>query len=158
MSMTHNILRSYMRPHHVLAQLLQDGKREDRALAILFTACGALFLMQIPLRFEGAAAGGDMVRDLSYAFFTSMMLLPLILYALAAFVHLLARLLGGKGSWYSARLAVFWSLLAICPLALIWAVVKGFYGDTLITSLLSWGGVGLFLWIFGGAIWQAQRA
>ena len=157
MNRTLNILHSYLRPHQVLAQLLQDGKREDRALAILFTACSALFLMQIPLLAHDTVSG-DMARALSYAFFVCMMILPLILYALAALVHLLARLLGGKGTWYSARLAVFWSILAISPLALLWGVVKGFYGDTLASSLLAWGGGVAFLWIFAGALWQAQRA
>ena len=41
------------------------------------------------------------------------------LYLVAGLSHLIARLVGGRGDWYRARMALFWSLLASTPLILL---------------------------------------
>jgi hypothetical protein len=51
-----------------------------------------------------------------------------VFYLLAAASHLGARALGGTGSGYGARLALFWALLAVAPLMLLQGLVAGFLG------------------------------
>ena len=51
-----------------------------------------------------------------------------VLQSLAMVTHLIARALGGKGTGYGARMALFWSFLAASPLILLHGLVAGFVG------------------------------
>ena len=53
-----------------------------------------------------------------------------------ALSHLIASIFGGKGSFYSARLALFWSLLASVPLLLLYGLMAGFLGPVFGTQLV----------------------
>lgn len=113
-----------------MRRLLAMGPREDRALMYLFLACGLIFVAQWPrLRREAfyddsvpfdALVGGTLLGWLFIA--------PLFLYALAGLSRLVARALGGKGTGFTARLALFWSLLAAAPMWLLHGLVAGFIG------------------------------
>jgi len=50
-------------------------------------------------------------------------------YLLAALAHFLARVLGGRGDFYRARVALVWALLAAAPLMLLQGLVAGFIGQ-----------------------------
>ncbi len=63
------------------------------------------------------------------ALMATLFLLPPLAYALAAISHLVARALGGRGTGYGARMALFWSLLAVSPLMLLQGLVRGFLGE-----------------------------
>ncbi|MDZ7904820.1 MAG: YIP1 family protein [Cypionkella sp.] len=57
-----------------------------------------------------------------------LLFLP-VAYGLAALSHIVARGLGAKGgSWYGARLALFWSLVACAPLVLLQGLTFGIIG------------------------------
>lgn len=119
-----------------MRDLLAQGQREDRAIAYLMVACLLLFVAQWPRLvrvtqgFETLPGqeGAELSQLLAYAFFGTVMVLPLLLYGLAALSHMIARVVGGRGSWYSARLALFWALLATAPLALLYGLVRGMIG------------------------------
>ncbi|MEM1102389.1 MAG: YIP1 family protein [Pseudomonadota bacterium] len=129
MPVTRDIVQSYRRPRTVMRRLLEAGQREDRAIAILLGACTMLFVASWPrLARQAELTGSDLTQDLVYAMFSSLFIMPLILYGLAALSHLLARAIGGKGTWYGARLALFWTLLATSPLILLWGLTQGFIG------------------------------
>ncbi|EAR51651.1 hypothetical protein OG2516_03665 [Oceanicola granulosus HTCC2516] len=136
MAVTADIWRTWRGPRAVMRGFLAQGPREDRALAFLFLGCLLLFVAQLPRLVRVAegleAAPGQEAAALSqlaaYAFFGSVLVLPLMFYLLAAFSHLVARALGGQGSWFGARLALFWALLASAPLALLYGLVRGFIG------------------------------
>jgi hypothetical protein len=49
-------------------------------------------------------------------------------YGLAAFSHILARAFGAKGSWHGARLALFWSLVAVSPVIVLQGLTVGVLG------------------------------
>ena len=49
-------------------------------------------------------------------------------YGLAALSRLLARALGGQGTWYGARLALFWALAVTGPLMLLLGLVEAMIG------------------------------
>jgi hypothetical protein len=135
-----------------MRRLLAQGKREDRALVFLIGACLMIFVAQWPriareahLAPEGAA---PLDARLSITFFTMLMIWPLMAYGLAALSHLVARLFRGRGSWYSARLALFWSLLATTPAWLLYGLVSGFIGPGPAERL-----TGALLLLAFGAIW-----
>ncbi|MEL6551157.1 MAG: YIP1 family protein [Pseudomonadota bacterium] len=129
MPVTRDIVQSYRRPRTVMRRLLEAGQREDRAIAILLGACLMLFVASGPrLARQAELTGSDLTQDLVYAMFSSLFIMPLLLYGLAALSHLFARVVGGKGTWYGARLALFWTLLATSPLLLLWGLTQGFIG------------------------------
>ena len=44
--------------------------------------------------------------------------------------------MGGSGSWYGARIALFWSLVAVSPLVLLTGLVAGMIGPGTQLSLV----------------------
>ncbi|MFQ6552171.1 YIP1 family protein [Aestuariibius insulae] len=73
---------------------------------------------------------------------------PLAFYGLAGLSHIAARMLGGRGNWFSARLALFWALLAATPAALLYGLTMGLIGPGPQASLTG------FIWLLGLAwIW-----
>lgn len=129
MSVTQDILASYRNPGAVVRRRLADGVREDRALVIVMLGCVLMFVAQWPrLARDSFVDGGDLQMRLGGALLGLVFIAPLLLYVLAAGVHLLARLFGGAGSGYATRYALFWALLASSPLVLLHGLVAGFVG------------------------------
>lgn len=156
MPVTTDIVRTWRKPRAVMRGLLAQGKREDRAIAYLMIACFLIFVAQWP-RLSRTAAGFDLApgadvpgldRLIAYEFMAWLMIWPLFLYMFAALTHLGAKLFGGQGDWYGARVALFWSMLATVPLLLLHGLTAGFIGPGPETSLV--GGV----WVLAfGVIW-----
>lgn len=151
MPVTHDILRAWRSPRCLIREKLAAGPREDRALATLMGAAVLIFVAQWPGLSRAAYFEPSVPLEarLSGALLATIFLLPLLSYAIAAFSHLLARLARGKGTWFGARLALFWALLAISPLMLFNGLVAGFIGAgpaaTLVGVLVMAGF--LYLWI-----------
>jgi hypothetical protein len=80
--------------------------------------------------------------------FAWLFVVPLMAYGLAALSHMIARLFGGQGSWYGARLALFWALLASIPAWVLYGLVTGLIGDGPAERI-----VGIVLWVAFGVIW-----
>jgi len=113
MAVTTDIVRTWRGPGAVMKDLLSQGQREDRAVAYVMIACLVIFISYLPqAQYNVINGDGDFQRDASYAFLMWIMVMPLFLYGLAAVLHVVAKLFKGQGSFYSARLALFWSLLA----------------------------------------------
>ena len=135
MAVTSDIMRTWRGPRAVMRDLLDQGQREDRALAYLMAACIVIFIAQWP-RLSRLAAGFDgtgaeapeLSRLIAYEFLGWLMVWPLMFYVIAAVVHVAAKVFGGQGDWYSARLALFWALLATTPMALLYGLMAGFLG------------------------------
>ncbi|MGB8815222.1 MAG: YIP1 family protein [Paracoccaceae bacterium] len=130
MAISTDILESYRRPRAVIRRKLDAGPREDRALATLIAACALNFISQWPGLARAAYFDPSRPLDarIGGALLGTVFLLPLVAYAIAGLSHLAAKALGGQGSAYGARLALFWSLLAITPLLLLNGLVAGFIG------------------------------
>lgn len=150
MSTTGDIIQSYRRPRAVIRDQLTRGIREDYVLYILLMACGIIFVSRwpelsraahldpsIPLSARLWAAG------LGWIFFA-----PLFFYAIAWISYLIARIMGGQGSAYGARLALFWSLLVVSPIWLLYGLVDGFIGDGPQLMLVGVVLLGAFFWIW----------
>ncbi|MDE0983147.1 MAG: hypothetical protein OSA52_00630 [Yoonia sp.] len=135
MAVTTDIMRTWRGPRAVMRDLLDQGQREDRALAYLMAACIVIFIAQWP-RLSRLAAGFDgtgaeapeLSRLIAYEFLGWLMVWPLMFYVIAAVAHVAAKVFGGQGDWYSARLALFWALLATTPMALLYGLMAGFLG------------------------------
>lgn len=101
-------------------------------MVYLLLGCFIVFVSQVPgiVSFEMPAEDAP-PRDavLGITFFMWLFVWPLLFYLLAALSHLAARLFGGRGSFASARIALFWTVLSVAPLMLIRAGVAAFGGQ-----------------------------
>lgn len=150
MALTLDIAAMYRRPRTVVRRLMALGPREDRALLYLMLGCALIFVAQWPrlareanlkpeIGQEICAAATppidpcDAVAEatqalLGGALLAWIFLVPLAAYVIAALTRLIAKLVGGQGTWYRSRLALFWSLLASAPLWLLNGLVAGLIG------------------------------
>lgn len=153
MAVTTDIFRSWRAPRDVLRRQLQAGPREDRALAMLMAACALIFAAQLPRLARQAHLSDEIPLQalLSGALLGWVFLAPLFFYALAALSHIVARVLGGRGGWFGARLALFWALLAVSPLWLFQGLVAGFIGPGIVLTAISalLGVLLLYIWLSG---------
>ena len=131
MSVSRDIVASWRRPRQVLRSMLNHGRREDRAIAFVMIACFLMFVGQWPKLSREAFLDPSVPLQarLAITFFAMMMVMPLMLYVFAGISHLVAKLFRGRGTFYSARLALFWSLLVTAPLFLLNGLVAGFIGQ-----------------------------
>ncbi|WP_104016914.1 YIP1 family protein [Roseovarius nitratireducens] len=152
MPVTRDIIATYRGPRRVVRRLLEMGPREDRALVMLIAACVLVFVAQWPrLAREAHLTEQELNPLLGGALLAWVFIAPLLLYALALLSHGAARLIGGRGTAYGARLALFWAFLAASPLILLHGLVAGFVGPGpgLQGVGLIWCGVFLWFWISG---------
>lgn len=164
MPVTNDIVRTWRRPRQVMRDLLEQGRREDRALVYLMVSCFLIFVGQWPrLRrvaegFEASPWPPEMNFEgmLTYTFFASVIVLPLFMYGIAALSHLFAKLFGGRGSWYGARLALFWTLLATSPLFLLYGLVRGLIGPGSQALTVAVIGAAIFLLIWVQSLREAE--
>jgi len=152
MPVTRDIVATYRGPRRVVRRLLEMGPREDRALVMLLGACVVVFVAQWPrLAREAHLAEEPLNPMLGGALLAWVFIAPLLLYAVALISHGIARLIGGRGTGYGARLALFWAFLAASPLMLLHGLVAGFVGPGpgLQGVGLIWCGVFGWFWISG---------
>lgn len=155
---TRDIAATYRGPGAVMRRLLALGKREDRALAILMAGCALVFVSRWPaLSRQAHLDGRDVNELLAGALFGWIFIAPLLLYGMAALSHLIARAFGGTGSWYGARLALFWSLLAATPLMLLNGLVAGFIGPGAGLNLVGLLWCAAFLWFWISSLVVSER-
>ena len=159
MAVSSDILRTYHAPRRVVREKLANGEREDRALATLIGACVLIFVAQWPLLSRQAYLDPSVPLDarMGGALMGWLFIVPLAAYVIAAASHLLARLLGGRGTWFGARLALFWALLAASPLWLLNGLVAGFIGPGAALNLVGLLAVAAFLLFWGAGLWEAER-
>ena len=160
MPVSTDIVRTYVSPRRVLREKLAGGPREDRALATLIGACFLVFVAQWPLLSRQAYLDPSVPLDarMAGALMAWLFIAPVAAYVIAAASHLLARLFGGRGTWFGARLALFWALLAASPLWLLNGLVAGFLGPGAALNLVGLVAVGAFLVFWGAGLWEAERA
>ncbi|MCB1399655.1 MAG: YIP1 family protein [Rhodobacteraceae bacterium] len=129
MPATDDILRSYRAPRAVMRDLLARGRSEPWVLTILLSALGVVFIAQWPRLSRLAHLEADQpLTGLMVGTGLALVAVVPVFYLLAAGSHLVLRPLGGHGSFYGARLALFWALLAVSPLMLLQGLVAGFIG------------------------------
>ncbi|WP_170782406.1 YIP1 family protein [Ruegeria lacuscaerulensis] len=158
MPVTSDIAATYRGPGRVVRRLLDLGQREDRALVFVMAFCIVAFVAQLPgLSRRAHLEGLELNMLMGGALLGTVIILPLFFYLLAFISYGAARLVGGKGTAYGARVALFWALLSSSPLVLLNGLVAGFIGSgpTLTAVGLIWFVVFLWFWLAG--LRQAQR-
>ncbi len=164
MAVTHEIFRSWRQPRAVVRDLLAQGKREDRAIGYLMVGCFIVFISQLPRVAREAHTTMVTFEYLAgIQFIAWLMFWPLAFYGIAAISRLVAMALGGRGNWFTARLALFWALLAVSPATVLVGLTQGLVEDRAgrmndpieITGAILVGG---FLWIWLSGLVETERA
>ena len=158
MAVTSDILASWRSPRAAIRRHLARGRSEPFAFSLLFVFLLLAFVGQWPqasrdafLAQEPSAAPRLLGRALAV-----LATIPLW-YGLAALSRLIARVLGGQGGWYGARLALFWALATVSPLMLLQGLVAGMIGPGPALWLVSVA-VGLgFLWLWLTMLHEVER-
>lgn len=103
------------------------GIGEERLLAYIAFACLAAFISVLPKVVRTGEAMADenaTIMLVSGQFVGFMIFGPLFFYGCAGLFHwIAATFFGGKGSYFDARLALFWSLVLGVPLMVIQALL-----------------------------------
>lgn len=160
MTVTSDITATWRGPGRVFARLLEDGRQERRALTFVLGACLMFFVAQAPFQAREAHLdpSGPLAVRLYWSGFFWIMLMPLVFYALAALLWVLARLTGRRIGGYGIRLSLFWALLASSPAALLSGLVAAFIGPGRELSLVGAVWLGAFLWFLVAGLIRAERA
>ncbi|ETA49861.1 hypothetical protein [Ponticoccus alexandrii] len=147
MSVTTDIAASFRGPGAVLRRIFAQPASEARALAFVMGGCGVMFVARWPaLARQAHLQDQDLNMLLGGTLLAVVFFVPLILYALAFLVALVARAMGSAMTGYGSRVALFWALLAASPLMLLNGLVAGFIGPGPALTL-----VGL-LWVVAFAL------
>ena len=158
MAVTRDIVEAHLRPRRVMARLLCMGQREDRVLAMLMGGCIILFMSQWPYRARQAHFTGETLTDyIQHDAVGLIFVLPLLAYGVAALLRLISRIFGAKADYYSARLAMFWALLASSPALVLAGMVKGFIGLGAANSIVGALWLLVFLWVLGNSLIEAEQ-
>lgn len=158
MPVTTDIVRTFRSPRGVMREKLAGGPREDRLIATLIIACFLNFVAQWPVHARAAALDPSIPLEarLGGALMAWLFIVPLAAYVVAAGTHVIARLVGGKGSWFGARLALFWALLAASPLWLLNGLVGGMIGPGPGLSAVGLVAFFTFAAFWGFGLWEAE--
>ncbi len=158
MALSADMLASWRHPRRVMARLLAAGRREDRALMFLMLGCALAFLSQWPrlMRASLDDPSTPLEARLGGALVAWLFIAPLALYVIAALSHVAARMLGGRGSWYGARLALFWALLAAMPMWLLNGLLAGLAGGGPLHDIAGAIALAGFVIIWLASLYQAE--
>jgi hypothetical protein len=161
MAVTDDIVATYRSPARVMRSVLQGERHEARALAYLLAAVLVIHIAQWPGMSRAALLEPDVpLAQRMFAAFLAVLAAVPVFYGLAGLSHLAARAFGGKGSYFAARIVLFWALLAVTPLMLFQGLVAAFSGPGPALTLTGAAVFAVFLWFwltglriaeFGGA-------
>lgn len=149
MAITDDIVATYRTPARVMRAMLQGERHEARALAYLLAAVLVIHIAQWPGMSRAAFRdpGVPLSQRMFAAFLAVLAAIP-VFYGLAGLSHLASRALGGRGSFFAARIVLFWSLLAITPLMLFQGLVAAFSGPGPALTLTGVAVFAVFLWFW----------
>lgn len=158
MSVTTDLVSTWRSPRAAVRRHLARGVSEPFAFTLLLVFLIVAFIAQWPIAAREAFQAQEpsaAPRILARAF-AVLATIPLW-YGLAALSRIVARAIGGKGSWYTARIALFWALASISPLMLLQGLISGMVGPGPGLWVVN-GIVGLgFLWLWLTMLHEAER-
>ena len=129
MAFVSDVVESWRRPAVVVRRHLARGQSEPFAFTLLLAYLILAFIAQWPGLARELAATPE-VPMAPHLLGRAMAVLATVpfWYALAALGRIVARAMGGRGTWYGARIALFWALDTITPLVLLAGLVAGLIG------------------------------
>jgi len=158
MSITTDMVQGWRQPQKVMQRHLARGRSEPFAFSLLVTFLVLVFVSLWPQLSRQSLLQPEvpMVQRLVAAGLALLASVP-VWYGVAALSHWIAKLFGGHGSHYRARLALFAALVCVSPAMLLQGLVAGMIGTGPQLSLVQ-GLVGLgFLWIWISMVRVAER-
>lgn len=162
MSVLANVARTYSSPRRAFRQTLAATTSEGRAFAYLLAGSLVHFLGRLPaLASErpNEEFGVPLAAAAAGTFLGLVIFAPIMLYILAALGNLAARMLGCGVTWRSARTVLFWSFMAVSPLAVASGLAAGLLQSGPALELLLNAVIGvcfLSFWLIGMS--EAARA
>ncbi len=158
MTVSTDLVATWRRPRAVLRQHLARGRSEAFAFTLLLVFLILAFVGQWPaaareafLADEPSAAPRILARA-----FAVLATIPLW-YGLAALSRLVAKAMGGQGTWYGARIALFLALATVGPLMLLQGLVSGMIGPGPALSAVTLLVGVAFLWLWATLLHEAER-
>jgi hypothetical protein len=158
MTITTDLMATWTAPRAALRRHLARGASEPFAFALLLVFLILAFVAQWPLAAREAYLANEpsaAPRILARAY--GVLLVIPVAYLLAAGSRLAGMALGGRGTWYAARIALFWALAAVGPLLLLQGLVAGMVGPGpglwVVSALVGLG----FLWLWLTMLHEAER-
>jgi len=124
---------------------LDNGIREEQTLffAILFGLLSYLSLL--PALAKHAFLTNESLSALAAAqFISSVFMMPLLMYGIAAVSHLILKYFGGQGDYIGARRALFWAALVTTPAILLTSIAEAYFSE--ISTILSVITTMIFVW------------
>jgi hypothetical protein len=157
MALTSDIVEGWRHPRRVVRRHLARGVSEPFAFSLLAVFLLVAFIAQWPVASRAVHLQPEvlMTQRLVAAGLGVLATIPLW-YGLAALSHLVARAFGGQGGWYGARIALFWSLVAISPMVLLQGLVGGFLGQGVQATALGLVVLAAFLALWLAAMREAE--
>ncbi len=154
MAVSSDIAAMYRRPSAVIRAKMAQPRNEPRLLSYLLVGCFLMFVAQAPGQSRAAYLDPEVPLEarLYWSFLFLVFILPFAFFLLAAVSRIVARVLGGRGSWYSARLSLFWSVLAAAPVWLLTGMVAAFIGPGPSLTLTAGVALGVFLLFWGRSL------
>ena len=128
-----------------MKRYLEDGIREEQTLffAILFGLLS--FLSLLPALAKHAFLTNASLSALAAAqFISSVFMMPLLMYGIAAVSHLILKYFGGQGDYIGARRALFWAALVTTPAILLTSIAEAYFSE--ISTILSVITTMIFVW------------
>lgn len=125
MSLTADIVETWRRPRAVIRRHRDRGRSEPFVFTFLLVFLILAVASAAPWLARQAALEHTPAAPRILAACYGAVLAAPVFYLLAALGHLTARLMGGKGSFYDGRLALFWAGVASSPALLIFGLVRG---------------------------------
>ncbi len=160
MSTSAEIIRAYRGFEASMKRRLDEHPGEERLLIYLVIAILLFFVARIPNLLEVSAIQATDEVSSTAIFVTNLVssffFAPLLLYGVAALSHIIAKLFGGKGTSYGARLALFWALLVVSPLSLVSTILQQSYAAEWFSTTLLLGMFLLFTYVWGTCLSVAE--
>ena len=128
-----------------MKRYLEDGIREEQTLffAILFGLLS--FLSLLPALAKHAFLTNESLSALAAAqFISSVFMMPLLMYGIAAVSHLILKYFGGQGDYIGARRALFWAALVTTPAILLTSISEAYFSE--ISTILTVITTMIFVW------------
>lgn len=158
MALTADIILGWRKPRQVLRRHLMRGKSEAFAFSLLVTFLLMAYVALWPglSRLSVLHPEVPLIQRMFAAALAVLASIPLW-YLLAALSHLIGRRLGGGGSYYGARLALFTALLTVTPAMLLQGLVGGLIGPGRQLDILGIIVGAGFFWIWLSMLAEAER-
>lgn len=160
MALTQDIFATYRGPGRIMARFLGQGRNEVRALLFALIAGVLMFVAVTPYQAREAQLDPEVPLQarMYWSAFFYILIVPILIYLVAALVWVLARIARRGITGYHIRFTLIWALLAATPVTLVLGLVAGFVGPGPALQITGLIWVAIFGWFWASGLLQAEGA